>query len=54
MPVKITKIGEGMARVATPHGVKSKHTTLAKAYAQKRLLMALEKNNSFIPNKNRR
>ena len=42
MPVKITKIGEGMARVSTPSGVKAKKTTLAKAYAQQRLLNAVE------------
>lgn len=39
-PVKITKV-DGY-RVSTPHGVKAKHTTLAKAKVQERLLNAVE------------
>lgn len=41
MPVKITKSGSGY-RVSTPHGTKARHTTKAKAEAQKRLLNAVE------------
>jgi len=41
MPVSIQKSGSGY-RVSTPHGVKAKHTTKAKAEAQKRLLNAVE------------
>lgn len=51
MPVSITK-ADGY-RVSTPHGVKSKHTTLKKAKAQKGLLNAVEhgwkpKNKKYI------
>lgn len=42
MPVKITKLKRGGVRVSTPGGVKAKHTTLAKAKAQKRLLQAVD------------
>lgn len=42
MPVKIKSIGKGKVRVSTPHGVKAKATTPAKAAAQKRLLNAVE------------
>lgn len=41
MPVSIEK-ADGGYRVSTPHGTKAKHTTLAKALAQKRLLNAVE------------
>jgi len=41
MPVKITKV-DGY-KVTTPHGVKAKHTTKAKAKRQARLLNAVEK-----------
>lgn len=41
MPVGIIKTKDGY-RVSTPHGVKAKHTTKAKAEAQKRLLNAVE------------
>ncbi len=41
MPVKLTKL-DGKVRVSTPHGVKSKGTTMAKAKAQKRLLQGIE------------
>lgn len=41
MPVKIQKT-DGGYRVSTPHGVKAKHTTKAKAEAQERLLNAVE------------
>ena len=42
MPVSIKKVGKGSYRVATPHGIKAKHTTKAKAAAQKRLLQAVD------------
>jgi len=41
MPVKVTKV-KGGYRVATPHGVKAKRTTKAKAMRQKRLLQGVE------------
>jgi len=41
MPVSIKNVG-GKYRVSTPHGVKAKHTTKAKAEKQKRLLNAVE------------
>ena len=41
MPVKIAKV-KGGYRVTTPTSVHAKHTTLAKAKAQKRLLNAVE------------
>jgi hypothetical protein len=41
MPVSISKVG-GKYRVATPHGVKAKHTTKKKAESQKRLLNAVD------------
>jgi hypothetical protein len=40
MPVKIRKV-DGY-RVSTPHGVKAKHTTKAKAQKQRQLLNAVE------------
>ena len=40
MPVRIKKVNG--YRVSTPHGVKAKHTTKAKAEAQKRLLYAVD------------
>jgi hypothetical protein len=48
MPVQIRKSGGGYS-VSTPGGVKAKHTTLAKAKAQERLLNALEHNPDFKP-----
>ena len=41
MPVRITK-KDGHYSVSTPHGVKAKGTTKAKAESQKRLLDAVE------------
>jgi len=41
MPEKISKV-KGGYRVSTPHGVKAKKTTKAKAEAQARLLRAVE------------
>lgn len=38
MPVKITKLKNGMYRVSTPSGVKAKSTTKKNAEAQKRIL----------------
>jgi hypothetical protein len=49
MPVKIAKTGGGGYRVSTPHGVKAKSTTKAKAQAQSRLLNAIEHNPNFKP-----
>jgi len=40
MPVRIKKV-DGY-QVSTPHGIKAKHTTKAKAKAQERLLNAVE------------
>ena len=48
MPVKITKSGGGY-KVSTPHGIKAKHTTKAKAEAQQRLLNVVEHNPNFNP-----
>jgi hypothetical protein len=42
MPVKIQSVGKGKYRVSTPHGTKAKHTTLAKAKRQQRLLNAVD------------
>jgi len=42
MPVKIQSIGKGRVRVSTPHGVKAKSTTPAKAKRQEHLLNAVE------------
>ena len=41
MPVSISKT-DGKYKVSTPHGVKSKGSTLRNAMAQKRLLNAVE------------
>lgn len=41
MPEKIRKVKGGYS-VSTPGGTKAKHTTLAKAKAQARLLRAIE------------
>lgn len=41
MPVSIDKVG-GKYRVSTPHGVKAKGTSLAKAKSQERLLNAVD------------
>ena len=41
MPVKITKV-KGGVKVSTPHGVKAKHTTMAKAKKQANLLRGIE------------
>lgn len=48
MPVSIRKNKGGSYSVRTPHGVKAKHTTLAKAKAQERLLNAVEHNPDFV------
>ncbi len=42
MPVKIKKLSNGEVQVSTPRGIKSKGTTMKKATAQQRLLMAIE------------
>jgi len=41
MPVKLTKV-KGGVRVSTPHGVKAKKTTMAKAKKQANLLRGVE------------
>lgn len=51
MPVSISKQKGGSYSVRTPHGVKAKHTTKAKAEAQQRLLNAIEHNPNFKPRK---
>jgi hypothetical protein len=42
MPVKLHNLKGGKVRVSTPHGVKAKSTTPAKAEKQKHLLNAVE------------
>lgn len=42
MPVSIRKTSGGRYKVSTPHGVKSKGTSLKKAKAQQRLLNAVD------------
>jgi len=51
MPVTIKRLPGGKARVSTPHGVKSKHTTMEKAKKQERLLNAIEHDPDFKPRK---
>jgi len=48
MPVSIKKNKGGGYSVRTPHGVKAKNTTLAKAKSQERLLNAVEHNPDFV------
>ena len=43
MPVSITKLSSNRFRVKTPNMIHARSTTLAKAYAQRRLIMAVEK-----------
>ena len=49
MPVTMRRNKDGSYRVSTPHGVKAKHTTKAKAEKQRRLLNAIE--HGFKPTK---
>ncbi len=42
MPVTISKVKDDGYKVSTPNSVHAKHTTLAKAKAQERLLNAVE------------
>jgi len=42
MPYKTSSAGRGRVRVTSPHGVKAKSTTPAKAHRQMNLLKALE------------
>jgi hypothetical protein len=52
MPETIRKVpGKKCYSVRTPHGVKAKCTTQAKANAQARLLRAIEHNPHFHPRK---
>lgn len=48
MPVKLRKLKGGKVQVSTPHGVKSKGTSMAKAKAQERLLNAVDHNPDFV------
>jgi len=50
MPVRIEKI-DGSYKVSTPHGTKAKHTSLAKAMMQRKLLNAVE--HGFVPRRNK-
>lgn len=52
MPVSIKKVPGGLYKVATPHGVKAKHTTLKNAKKQERLLNAVE--HGWKPSKSKR
>ena len=49
MPVRISKAKGGGYQVRTPNMVHAKHTTMAKAKGQERLLNAIEHNPSFKP-----
>ena len=42
MPYKTKSVGKGRVAVTSPHGVKAKHTTPAKAKRQMNLLRAVE------------
>jgi len=42
MPVKITKVGPNSYRVSTPNMVHAKHTTLANAKKQKKIINMVE------------
>ena len=42
MPAKVTKTASGDYSVSTPNSVHARHTTLAKAKSQQRLLNAVE------------
>ena len=42
MPVKVRKVNGGY-KVSTPGGTKAKHTTKAKAQAQRRLLQGVDR-----------
>lgn len=52
MPVTKRKLKSGKVRVSTPHGVKAKATTPAKAAAQERLLNAVD--HGWKPDKKKR
>lgn len=47
MPYKAKAVGHGKVRVTSPHGVKAKATTPAKANAQMNLLRGVE--HGFTP-----
>lgn len=51
MPVTITKLKDGSYQVSTPNGIHAKHTTLANAKKQERLLNAIDENPNFKPRK---
>lgn len=51
MPYKITPLGSGRFKVTSPHGTKSKNTSLKNAKAQVRFLEAKEHNPKFKSNK---
>lgn len=42
MPYTLRRVGQGKVQVSSPHGVKAKATTPAKASAQVRLLRGVE------------
>ena len=52
MPVRVKKTKKGKYRVSTPHGVKARGTTKAKAKRQARLLRAIE--HGWTPKRKRR
>jgi hypothetical protein len=52
MPVKVSKLPSGKYRVATPNEVHAKSTSKENAFAQERLLNAVE--HGFVPTKNKR
>lgn len=47
MPYKVNKLKGGKVSVTSPHGVRAKSTTPAKAKRQVRLLQALEHNPDY-------
>lgn len=49
MPYSSKKVGKNKVQVRSPHGIKAKGTTPAKAKAQMRLLNAIEHDPSFKP-----
>ena len=48
MPYNISKV-DGKYRVTSPHGTKTKGTTMAKAMKQRRLLQAIKHQPGFRP-----
>lgn len=50
-PVRITRLKSGKVRVSTPHGVKSKGTTMKKAKAQAKIINAAHHGIKFTSRK---